>query len=66
MGLERALDLLHERPVLQDVQRFLFPLPVLGADDHEILPSAPFHPQGNMILNDFFDGLPQVAAELMG
>jgi hypothetical protein len=66
MSQERALDLLHERPVLKDVQRLLLPLPVLGADDHEILPPTPLDAQREMILDNFLDRLPQVAAELVG
>src|SRR5262249_9203312 len=65
MGLQRALDLLHERSVLQHVQRFLLPLPVLGADDHEVLPPAPPDPQGDVIHHHLLDRFPQMAAELM-
>ena len=65
MSLQRALDLLHERLVLQDVQRLLLPLPVLGADDDEILTPAPLDAERHMIFDHLLDGFPQVAAEVM-
>src|SRR3954462_4420558 len=65
MSLQRPLDLLHERFVLEDVQRLLLPLPILGADDHEVLPTPTFDAQRNVILNHLFDCLPQVATEFM-
>ena len=65
MSLQRPLDLLHERFVLKDVQRLLLPLPILGADDHEVLPTSALDSQRDVILHHLFDRLPQMATELM-
>ena len=65
LSLQGALDLLHEGPVLKDVEGLLLALPVLGADDNEVLSSAPPDPQRDMSLHHFLDRLPQVTAELV-
>ena len=39
--------------------QILIPFPILGADDHEILPTAPPDTQGNMVFHHFLDRLPQ-------
>src|SRR5436309_7990007 len=65
MSLQRPLDLRHERLVLKDVQRLLLPLPILGTDDHEILPTSTLNAQRRVILHHFLNRLPQMAAELM-
>src|SRR3954454_4642816 len=65
MSLQRTLDLLHQRFVLEDVQRLLLPLPILGADDDEILASAALDPQRDVIFHHPFYSLTQVAAEFM-
>src|SRR3954447_3018250 len=65
MSLQRPPDLLHERFVLKDVQRLLLPLPIFGADDHEVLPTPTLDAQGDVVLHHFLDRLPQVAAEFM-
>src|SRR3954451_11700090 len=59
MGLERALDLLHERPVLKDVESLLLPLPIRSADDDEVLTSTPLHTERDMILRHLLDRVPQ-------
>src|SRR5436305_570272 len=65
MSLQRPLDLLHERFALKDVQRLLLPLPILGTDDHEVLPTPAFDAQRDVILHHVLNRLPQVATELM-
>ncbi len=66
MDFQRALDLLHERLVLKDVQRLLLPLPILSADNDEIPPRAPLDAERHMVLHHLFDRLPEVASEVMG
>src|SRR5881227_2353771 len=65
MSLQRTLDLLHERSVLEDVHRLLLPLPILSADDDEVLASTPPDAQRNMVFHHSLHRLPQVTAELM-
>jgi len=65
VSLQRTLDLLHERFVLENVQRLLLSLPVLGADHDEISAAPTSDPQGDMVLRHFLDRLPQMATELL-
>ncbi len=65
VSLQRTLDLLHERLVLENVQSLLLPLPVLGAYHDEILPSTTPDAQRDMVFHNFHDLLPQVSAELV-
>jgi hypothetical protein len=61
MGLQRARDLLHERLVLKDVERLLFPFPILGADDDKILTSSLPYAKRDMVLRDLLDGVSEVS-----
>jgi hypothetical protein len=65
MSLQRTLDLLHKRPILKDIERLPLPIPILGADDDEVLPASPFDAEGKMILDHLFDRVPEVASEVV-
>jgi len=65
MGLQRALDLLHERLVLKDVKRLLLPFPILGADDDEVLSPTPPDTERDMVLHHLLDRVSKVASEIV-
>ncbi len=57
-------DLLHQLAVLQDVKGFLFTLPVLGADDDEVLSGPPGDPERLVRAQALVDQSFQVVPEL--
>lgn len=54
MGLKGVGDLLHKAAALENVECFLFSLPVIGADNGKVLPPMPCHPERFMPVSYLF------------
>lgn len=65
VGFNRFSQLLHEVTVLQDVERFLFTLPVFGAHHNKVLPGSSGDSERLMPANALFYKLFQVISELV-
>jgi hypothetical protein len=65
MGFDRLGQLLHQAAVLQNIERFLFTLPVFGAHHNKVLPGPSGDSEWLMPANALFYKLFKVISELV-